>query len=150
MDSYSQGDVERAARVASALDSPLRLRILLLLSTGEHVVHELVSSLEKSQPLISQHLRVLKRANLVTSARRGREVVYTITRRDVAEVITSLMHIAGTPDVIDLASRRPTSAAEDGEAPATSGAVAIIDPPSHLRPDIDPGLSPSTAKPKRD
>ncbi|WJY68537.1 ArsR/SmtB family transcription factor [Corynebacterium auris] len=78
MDSYSLGDVEHAARVANAMDSPLRLQILLLLATGEHVVHELVSELGKSQPLISQHLRVLKRADLVTSVRRGREVLYSL------------------------------------------------------------------------
>ncbi|WP_291314155.1 ArsR/SmtB family transcription factor [Corynebacterium sp. UBA2622] len=146
MRTHTDADIDRAAHVASALDSPLRLRILLLLSSGEHVVHQLVTKLDKSQPLISQHLRVLKRAGLVTCSRRGREVRYSIARPEVLDVICGLMDIAENKgEVIDLASRRPTG----DDSPITGGAVAIIEPPDHVRPDVDPGLNPSLPKPKR-
>ncbi len=149
MRTHTDADIHRAAQVASALDSPLRLRILLLLSSGEHVVHQLVSKLGKSQPLISQHLRVLKRADLVTSTRLGREVRYSIARPEVLDVITGIMGIAehdGT--VIDLASRRPGERSGD-DSPITGGAVAIIEPPGDVRPEVDPGLNPSVPRPKR-
>ncbi|SDR81450.1 ArsR/SmtB family transcription factor [Corynebacterium timonense] len=151
MHSYSLGDVETAARVANAMDSPLRLQILLLLTSGEHVVHELVSELGKSQPLISQHLRVLKRANLVTSARRGREVLYSLAYPEVAQGVHCLMRMATQADVVELASRRPSSEPlPDSDSSGAAAAAAIIEPPSANRPSADPGLVPSTPKPKRD
>lgn len=75
-------DLRRTAELVSALDSELRLSILLLLDTGDRVVHEMVAELGKSQPLISQHLRVLKSVGLVTSRRTGREVVYSLAQPD--------------------------------------------------------------------
>lgn len=161
MERYSQDDIERASRVASALDSPLRLRILILLCTGKHVVHELVGKLGKSQPLISQHLRVLKRAHLVSSTRQGREVAYSIAQPHVTNVILGLMDIAGydpgaeraeqdEATVLELASRRPTDPSDSSHSASAGGAAAIIEPPEHTRPDIDPGLAPSTPRPPRD
>ena len=55
--SLAPRELELVAELLGALDSHLRLRILLLLHDGDHVVHELVTKLGKSQPLISQHLR---------------------------------------------------------------------------------------------
>lgn len=72
-------ELKAAEILFSALDSPLRLAILILLADRGHYVHELVAKLEKSQPLISQHLRVLKNAGLVQSERLGREVIYTLS-----------------------------------------------------------------------
>lgn len=72
-------ELKNAEHLFSALDSPLRLRILILLADRGHFVHELVDKLEKSQPLISQHLRVLKSAGLVRSERSGREVIYSLS-----------------------------------------------------------------------
>lgn len=76
---FTQDELQSAEALFSALDSTLRLRILVLLAERGHFVHELVSKLEKSQPLISQHLRVLKSAGLVNSERSGREVIYTLS-----------------------------------------------------------------------
>lgn len=53
-----------AASVIAALDSPLRISIITRLAERDHYVHELVKATGKSQPLISQHLRVLKQAGL--------------------------------------------------------------------------------------
>ena len=75
----SDGHLNAAEIIFSSLDSPLRLKILRLLADRGHYVHELVTKLEKSQPLISQHLRVLKSAGLVRSERSGREVIYNLT-----------------------------------------------------------------------
>lgn len=69
-----------------ALDSPLRLTIVLLLTQGEKRVHELVKETGASQPLVSQHLKVLKESGLVTSHRVGREKVYSLSS-DKASII---------------------------------------------------------------
>ncbi len=75
----SPAERNSAQAIFSALDSPLRLSILTLLADRGHFVHELVAKLDKSQPLISQHLRLLKKAGLVTAERSGREVIYTLS-----------------------------------------------------------------------
>lgn len=132
-------EIELTAELLSALDSELRLKLLLLLDGGDKVVHEMVASIGKSQPLISQHLRVLKSAGLVSSRRSGREVIYSLAQPAVIEAITHLASVAA-PD--ELASKR--------RAPHMAADVAIIEPPHPLRPGTDPGLSPHTPKPQRD
>lgn len=87
MEQFSTADLEAADSIISALDSRLRVLIILKLAKRDHFVHELVSSLEKSQPLISQHLRVLKRSGIVDSERRGREVIYRLVLPQAADLI---------------------------------------------------------------
>jgi DNA-binding transcriptional ArsR family regulator len=50
----------------SALADPTRRAILARLATGEATVNELAEPFEMSQPAISQHLKVLEDAGLVT------------------------------------------------------------------------------------
>jgi DNA-binding transcriptional ArsR family regulator len=50
----------------SALADPTRRAILARLATGEATVNELAKPFEMSQPAISQHLKVLEDAALVT------------------------------------------------------------------------------------
>jgi DNA-binding transcriptional ArsR family regulator len=51
----------------SALADPTRRAILARLATGEATVMELAKPFEMTQPAISQHLKVLEDAGLVTS-----------------------------------------------------------------------------------
>ena len=64
-----------------ALGDDTRLRVLQLLATeGEHTVTELAQRLRLSQPLLSWHLRRLRRAGVVKTVRVGREVRCTFDR----------------------------------------------------------------------
>lgn len=103
----ARADLDRAAQLVKVLDSKTRLNLLLLLGTGDRVVHELVSELDKSQPLISQHLRVLRKAGLVSAKRTGREVTYSLAQPGVLAIIQDLAALdsGGTPRV-ELAPRR--------------------------------------------
>lgn len=97
-------EVTDAARVLSTLDSVLRLKIVKLLQQHDHFVHELVKELGKSQPLISQHLKVLKMSGLVESERRGREVMYRLTTPAAGDLIDQAARLAaivrgGTPQL---------------------------------------------------
>jgi ArsR family transcriptional regulator, zinc-responsive transcriptional repressor len=67
-----------AGELFQALANPLRLAIVLHLGHEPHCVHDLVELLGVSQPLVSQHLRILRAARLVGSARQGKEVVYSL------------------------------------------------------------------------
>ena len=75
-----------AADLLRALANPLRLAIVLQLGEGRQCVHDLVDRLATPQPLVSQHLRVLRGARLISGTRRGREVVYQLSDGHVAHI----------------------------------------------------------------
>ena len=70
-----------------ALGDDTRLRVLQLLATeGEHTVSALAARLRLSQPLLSWHLRRLRRAGVVRTVRAGREVRCTFDRERFAQL----------------------------------------------------------------
>ena len=87
-----------AAELLRALASPLRIAIVMRLSESAQCVHELVDALGVPQPLVSQHLRVLRAADVVVSRRRGREVDYSLADSHVAHVVRdAVAHSAHPP-----------------------------------------------------
>ncbi|SFB28320.1 transcriptional regulator, ArsR family [Amycolatopsis marina] len=76
-----------AGELLRALAAPVRIAIVLQLRDGHRCVHELVDALDTTQPLISQHLRVLKSAGVVHGERRGREVVYRLVDDHLAHIV---------------------------------------------------------------
>lgn len=78
---------EAAGELLRALAAPARLAIVIELAEQPRSVHELVDRLDVSQPLVSQHLRVLRGARLVGVERQGREAVYCLIDRRVAHIV---------------------------------------------------------------
>ncbi|MHC1561416.1 ArsR/SmtB family transcription factor [Actinomycetospora sp. C-140] len=76
-----------AGDLLRALAAPVRIAIVLQLRASPRCVHELVDALAVTQPLISQHLRVLKAAGVVRGDRRGREVVYRLVDDHLAHIV---------------------------------------------------------------
>jgi ArsR family transcriptional regulator, zinc-responsive transcriptional repressor len=76
-----------AGELLRALAAPVRISIVLQLRAAERCVHELVEALGVTQPLISQHLRVLKSAGVVYGERHGREVVYRLVDEHLAHIV---------------------------------------------------------------
>jgi ArsR family transcriptional regulator, arsenate/arsenite/antimonite-responsive transcriptional repressor len=66
------------AQAFHALSDQTRIAILKLLSRGERCVCDLQDPLELSQPLLSFHLRVLRKAGLVQARREGRWAFYAL------------------------------------------------------------------------
>ncbi|HSM74495.1 MAG TPA: metalloregulator ArsR/SmtB family transcription factor [Desulfobacterales bacterium] len=89
--------------MARSLADGNRLRILLLLSGGKQSVSAIVESLGVSQPLVSHHLKELKRALLVTVERAGPFVYYELADERILGVIRTLGAVA-----TDLLSARKT------------------------------------------
>jgi DNA-binding transcriptional ArsR family regulator len=79
-------DYAEVASLFGALSAPVRAAIVHRLTEGPRTVTDLVEALEVSQPLVSQHLRVLRGSRLVTSVRRGQEVVYSLADEHVAHI----------------------------------------------------------------
>lgn len=80
-------DLEAAAELLRALANVHRLAIVHELGFGTRCVHELVDALGISQPLVSQHLRVLRSTHLVRTERRGREIAYSLGDEHVAHIV---------------------------------------------------------------
>jgi ArsR family transcriptional regulator, zinc-responsive transcriptional repressor len=76
-----------AGDLLRALAAPVRIAIVLQLREADQCVHELVDALGVAQPLISQHLRVLKAAGVVDSERHGREVVYRLADEHLSHIV---------------------------------------------------------------
>ncbi|GAA4859807.1 ArsR/SmtB family transcription factor [Saccharopolyspora rosea] len=82
-----QRTLVEAGELLRALAAPVRIAIVLQLRVSERCVHELVDALGVAQPLISQHLRVLKSAGVVHGERHGREVVYRLVDEHLAHIV---------------------------------------------------------------
>ena len=76
-----------AGDLLRALAAPVRIAIVLQLLEHARCVHDLVDALGVTQPLISQHLRVLKAAGVVEGERRGREVLYRLVDDHLAHIV---------------------------------------------------------------
>jgi DNA-binding transcriptional ArsR family regulator len=86
---------EAAGELLKALAAPLLIRIVTELSAGPSCVHELVDTLGAPQPLVSQHLRVLRGAGVVRGSRRGREIAYALTDHHIAHIVADAVSHAG-------------------------------------------------------
>jgi DNA-binding transcriptional ArsR family regulator len=76
-----------ADSVFKAIAHPTRRAIILLLTGGARSVKELTAEFEISQPAISQHLRELRDAELVSSDRVGLEQRYKLTPRPLKYIV---------------------------------------------------------------
>jgi DNA-binding transcriptional ArsR family regulator len=74
------------ASAMDALGDPTRRRIFELLQGGPRAVGELAGDLPVSRPAVSQHLRVLKRAGLVTERRHGTRRIYRLDPSGLGEL----------------------------------------------------------------
>lgn len=83
--------LHRTAELFKALATPSRLQILLVLSQGPATVSAVVEQTGLSQPLVSQHLKLLRGLDLVKVERRGRSAVYSLSDAHVAHVIDDAM-----------------------------------------------------------
>jgi DNA-binding transcriptional ArsR family regulator len=88
-----------------ALAHPVRIRILELLVKGDRSVQELQEALGLEQPVVSQHLAVLRASQIVSGRKEGVSVRYAVrdpligTLLDTARQIFN-NHLVGTGDLL--------------------------------------------------
>jgi len=87
--------LEAAGELLRALAAPVRIAIVLQLRESQRCVHELVDALTVPQPLVSQHLKILKAAGVVTGERSGREVLYRLADHHLAHIVIDAVAHAG-------------------------------------------------------
>lgn len=97
------GNCQSVSFLSKSLSDENRLRILLCMSGPKKSVSAIVEELGLSQPLVSHHLKELKRCLLVTVERSGPFIYYGLTDPRILEVIRQLDSIAA-----DLIAARKT------------------------------------------
>jgi DNA-binding transcriptional ArsR family regulator len=83
---------EREPEVFGAISHPARRRILDLLAEDDRPVKAIAGHFDMSRPAVSQHLRVLLDAGLVTEQRCGRERRYRLAPERLAPVREWVAH----------------------------------------------------------
>jgi DNA-binding transcriptional ArsR family regulator len=84
-------DSDLAAGRLKALGHPVRLGIALRLAEEpETCACDFADVFGVSQPTVSQHLKVLREAGLVTTRRRGTQICYSLDPSAVGELATLL------------------------------------------------------------
>ena len=84
-------DAAELAHVFAALADPVRLRLLsLIAAAGEICSCDLLGPLDRSQPTVSHHTKVLADAGLIAGEKRGRWVWWSVVPARVAEVRDAL------------------------------------------------------------
>ena len=74
------------AQALHALGDPTRRAVLEELREGPRAVGEIAARLPVSRPAVSQHLRVLKEAGLVTERQNGTRRLYRVDPDGLAEL----------------------------------------------------------------
>jgi ArsR family transcriptional regulator len=92
-------DEEQSAEIAgllSVLADPIRLRLLsIVAASGELCSCDLEGLVDRTQPTISHHTRVLAEAGLLTGERRGRWTYWRVTasRRTAIETLLNAAEV---------------------------------------------------------
>ncbi|MDY0041517.1 MAG: metalloregulator ArsR/SmtB family transcription factor [Desulforhabdus sp.] len=87
-------DYQTVAFLAKSLSDENRLRIILCVSNGKKSVSSIVEELGLSQPLVSHHLKELKRSLLVKIERSGPFIYYELVDPRILDVIRTLSTVA--------------------------------------------------------
>jgi ArsR family transcriptional regulator, zinc-responsive transcriptional repressor len=96
-------EFQAVAFLAKSLSDENRLRILHFVSDGKKSVGSIVEGLNLSQPLVSHHLRELKRSLLVKVERNGPFIFYELADPRILDVARTLSFVAA-----DLLTARKT------------------------------------------
>jgi len=73
--------------VFKALSDPTRLKILECIQKGERCICEIIPYTKKSQPCVSQHLKVMKNAGIIDERKDGTRIMIKASNPEIFEII---------------------------------------------------------------
>jgi DNA-binding transcriptional ArsR family regulator len=85
-----EDDIERFTEILKALANPARLRIVNLLTRGEHSVNELCELSGLKQSLVSQQLKILRLNNIVQYRKKVPHSYYSLKDHNVVSMLHCL------------------------------------------------------------
>ena len=117
-----------AANCLRIMGHPSRLAIATLLLEGPCAVSVMESRLKLRQPNLSQHLGLLRDANLLVSRRQAKAVVYELADGVVRELVSSIATLFGLGET---AAAQPPAVVSAAAATHTSRAAPQSAVPHH-------------------
>jgi ArsR family transcriptional regulator, zinc-responsive transcriptional repressor len=93
MDLYDD-DFHAVSFLSRCLSDENRLRIIFCISCGKKSVSSIVEELGLSQPLVSHHLKELRRSLLVKIERKGPFIYYELVDHRILDVVRTLSIMA--------------------------------------------------------
>jgi DNA-binding transcriptional ArsR family regulator len=86
----SRDEIARMARTLKVCGHPIRLKLLRAIESSEPCVSDLWHCVEEPQPVVSQHLAVLKKEGIVASRIEGNRRIYSVTNPWVKDLIARM------------------------------------------------------------
>ncbi|OQY40530.1 MAG: hypothetical protein B6229_01460 [Spirochaetaceae bacterium 4572_7] len=86
---YDEEKILEYSKKLKVIGHPLRLKLLILIKEKSTCVGDLWQCLHTSQPVISQHLAVLKDAGIVISEVKGNKRIYKVVDTFIDDLIKS-------------------------------------------------------------
>jgi ArsR family transcriptional regulator len=117
-----------SAGLFKTLAHPARLAILSILREGEQCVCHMEAMLNLRQAYISQHLKVLKDAEIVTDRRDGWNMYYRVVRPEIFTVVDSMFALTGQPEPLPHAHAKaecPCPKCHPDQGPTVVGPVIL-------------------------
>jgi ArsR family transcriptional regulator len=81
------------ADIFKALGDPTRLKILECIRKGEKCICEIIPYTSKSQPNVSQHLKVLKNAGIVDERKDGTRIIIKASNDEIYDIIDKVKNL---------------------------------------------------------
>ncbi|MDB5283739.1 MAG: transcriptional regulator, ArsR family [Bacteroidota bacterium] len=89
--------LKKIALVLKALNHPIRKQIIGLLEDKKKLsVTEIYVQLRLEQSIASQHLAILRKAEVVETDREGKSICYSINKKRMADVVVLITDLANT------------------------------------------------------
>lgn len=89
------GKLKKAVLTLRAINHPLRKKLISILEDKRKMtVTEIYNLLKIEQSVASQHLAILRRAEIVTTKRQGKFIFYGVNKRRVAEITELVEELA--------------------------------------------------------
>ena len=87
--------LRRAVLTLRAINHPLRKKMITMLEDKRKMtVTEVYDILKIEQSVASQHLAILRRADIVNTKREGKFIFYSVNKRRIAEVTSLVEELA--------------------------------------------------------
>ena len=85
--------IKQTASLLKAIGHPIRVKIILCLSRNRNMtVTELCNDLSIHQPILSLHLAVLRKQNVIKVKKQGKQSIYSISDISVKQIISLIYH----------------------------------------------------------
>ena len=79
--------------VFKSLADPTRLKILKCIEKGEKCICEIIPYTGKSQPNVSQHLKVMKHAGIIKERKDGTRILIKVADNNIFKIIDQVKNL---------------------------------------------------------